>query len=530
MSTLRRLITKPDVLPQYRQLRSPASAFFFKTIYLSLCIGLGLFYGLAIALTLPAGAVPLTLPVLAMAAVVIWGLPDAPGAALPKLTAALLFGFFAAISLWPDYLSLQIPGLPWISLRRLFSFPLGIVLFVNLSQKYELRGRLWNVLRSERWVSRFLIAFAICQVLSVLTGTPFVPGLNRWIVALFNWISVLLAAALVFSYSGLSSRWMRWFCAFTFIACLVDLAEVHNQRLLWGDLLYRLPRIFAVDPEMADSLLRQSPWTKYRAKGFFSTSLSFAEYMALAAPFFSLCLFRARTLGGQAAWLALNLLLISALFLNGSRLGLVGALVGYSTCAYLFVIQYRHENPRHVIASALFYLLPIGALLGAIAIKSFGRLNALFFGTGMQILSTEARWAQLDLMPYTLLKRPLFGFGPGNGAQALGYRSPGGQLTVDSYFISAFLDYGVLGGIAYFGLIVTGILAAVRLGLKEDNPKRSFAMALGAALIIYLIVRLVLSQEDNQPLLFLLLGMTCAESYKYQKRSKEGPGASQRLS
>jgi hypothetical protein len=472
---------------------------------------------MAVAMTLPAGAVPLTLPILVLGAVTAWALPDVAGAAFPRFTAVLLFGFFAAISLWPDYLSLQLPGLPWISLRRLFSFPLGVVLFVLLCQKYELRERLWKILGSERIVSRFLIAFAMCQVFSVLTGTPFVPGMNRWLVALFNWIGVLLAAALVFSYAKLSSRWMRWFCIFAFVACVIDLAEVHNQKLLWADLLYRLPHIFAVDPEMADSLLAQSPWTKYRAKGIFTTSLSLSEFMALAAPFFSLYLFRARTIGSQVAWLSLNILLISALFFNGSRLGLVGALVGYFVCAYLFVLQYKHENPRNVVASALFFLMPVGALLCGVVIKSFGRLNSLFFGTGMQILSTEARWAQLDLMPHALIKRPLFGFGPGNGALALGYHSPGGRLTVDSYFITAFLDYGILGGIAYFGLIITGIIAAIRLGLKEDNPQRSFAMSLGAALIIYLIVRLVLSQEDNQPILFLLLGLTFAESYKYNK-------------
>ena len=57
---------------------------------------------------------------------------------------------------------------------------------------------------------------------------------------------------------------------------------------------------------------------------------------------------------------------------------------------------------------------------------------------------------------------PIFGFGADRAGDKVGFYSPGGQLTIDSYYLSILMDYGFLGFIVFYGLIICAIVAAIR--------------------------------------------------------------------
>jgi O-antigen ligase len=246
----------------------------------------------------------------------------------------------------------------------------------------------------------------------------------------------------------------------------------------------------------------------------FTNSLSFAEFMALGSCFLAVRLFGSRTTGDWVRFGLLNVLVLAALVYNGSRLGVVGATAGYATAGVLVVYRRWRENPGSIIASAALYFTPLAIAFGVAVFLFVGRIRKLFVGSGIQVTSTEARIEQFDKLPGPLLQRPVFGYGPGNGAEALDYHQPGGLLTVDTYIISLLLDYGVLGFIAFTGFLVSLFVMAVRLSLNLLNSRYLLSAALAATLMTFLVIRLVLSQEDNHTLFFFLVGLLFAEKYR----------------
>src|SRR3546814_17037082 len=95
-----------------------------------------------------------------------------------------------------------------------------------------------------------------------------------------------------------------------------------------------------------------------------------------------------------------------------------------------------------------------------------------------------------------MLSNP-WGFGANQGAAALNYRLPSGMLTIDSYYLSIGLDYGVLGFIAFYGMILYAIYVCVRLYLSVRDEEATIAATLAMALGIYFIIKAVLSQPQT---------------------------------
>src|SRR3546814_15894834 len=75
------------------------------------------------------------------------------------------------------------------------------------------------------------------------------------------------------------------------------------------------------------------------------------------------------------------------------------------------------------------------------------------------------------------------------------------MLTIDSYYLSIGLDYGVLGFIAFHGMIIYAIYVCVRIYLTVRDEEATIAAPLAMALGIYFIIKAVLSQPQNQPFL-----------------------------
>ena len=96
-------------------------------------IGMGLMmlfcfiYGFFFAALAPNIVTPLLAPLVVLAFLVVWALPDVNWAPTRSLE-WLFFATFIVLIVWPNYLAIALPGLPWITLIRLTSFPLNLVL------------------------------------------------------------------------------------------------------------------------------------------------------------------------------------------------------------------------------------------------------------------------------------------------------------------------------------------------------------------------------------------------------------------
>ena len=111
------LVAPPFVaLSPFRSKPAPISSLLRKTFFFSFCVFLGVFYGFWGTVLPPAFIILLIIPFLIFALLVLWLLPDT-GDAPERTLKRLLLAFTAVTFLWPNYLAIVLPGLPWLSMR-----------------------------------------------------------------------------------------------------------------------------------------------------------------------------------------------------------------------------------------------------------------------------------------------------------------------------------------------------------------------------------------------------------------------------
>src|SRR6185312_16764135 len=86
----------------------------------------------------------------------------------------LFFAFFVGLIAWPNYLSISLPGLPWISIIRLTVFPMTLMLLYASSVSGEFRETLMRTMSSAPLLWKAVAVLACIQTLSVLVSSnPF---------------------------------------------------------------------------------------------------------------------------------------------------------------------------------------------------------------------------------------------------------------------------------------------------------------------------------------------------------------------
>jgi O-antigen ligase len=99
-------------------------------------------------------------------------------------------------------------------------------------------------------------------------------------------------------------------------------------------------------------------------------------------------------------------------------------------------------------------------------------------------------------------------FGYGIGQAAVTISGAGDFVTIDSYFLSILVEYGILGFILYYGLFAIAIYEGSRRYLADttDNEDQSFLLPITASFIAFMVAKFVFSQQDNHPVVFMMLG------------------------
>ena len=89
-------------------------------------------------------------------------------------------------------------------------------------------------------------------------------------------------------------------------------------------------------------------------------------------------------------------------------------------------------------------------------------------------------------------------------------------MTIDSYYLTLSLEYGVIGLLLYVGSLLTGVAIALRLALSRADHDREGALIVPAtiSLLNFLVIKAVFSQQDNHPVIFMILGLVTALAYR----------------
>jgi hypothetical protein len=467
------------------------------------------FYGAAFAIFFPFLAVPLAVPVIVLGAVAVWAMPDAARAPLGLLE-ALFFAFIVALAMWPNYLAVAVPGLPWITVLRLLTVPLTVVLLVCVSTSPEFRAQLSGILSETPWLWRLICAFVVIQTVSVVFSSAKGASADRLVTALSSWIGVFFTATYVFRREGRAERGATLLCVMAVALAAIGLLEHHMGRVPW---VGHVPSFLKVnDPNVGRILMGQARGSTHRVQATYSTSLGLAEFVALALPFMvHFAASRAYHPFVRAAAALAAPLMVATVVFTQARVGFVGifiCVVGYPLAHA--VLRWRRD-PQDRAAAYAIYLSPLAVVGALIASFLVPGIKYRMWGGGEAQLSTQYRSEQLHMALPKLLKHP-WGFGIGQGADALGFYNAGGVLTIDSYTLRLALEYGIIGLLVFYAIFGVALMYAGRAAVRSppEDREASLLVPAGLALVSYLAIKSVFAQEDNQPFAFVLLGMVAA--------------------
>lgn len=476
--------------------------------------GLALFaYGFFFALTAPYLIVQFSFPLIVVAALSIWALPDYKHNP-SGLIEGFLFAFLICALLWPRYLALALPGLPWITTARLTGVPLVLLLTISVSISRDFRARMKEILSSAPAIWKLLCAFVLIQLLTLPLSDRPVFTLNRVLNAQITWTAVFFAACFVFSKPGRAERLivLTWICAIAI--GLIGLAEKPHGHVLWANFI---PSFLKVEDESVQRILAggyRMYGGGYRVQSTFGTSLALSEFIALTLPFIlHFAVQRFRPWVRIAAALSV-VFMIYIILLTDSRLGLLGA--GAAFLSYILfraLIEWR-KNKHNLFAPAVLFAFPI-IFIGAIASTFIvGRIRARIWG-GQYQSSNEGRVEQIMTGIPKIVQQP-FGHGMNNSGEVLGWLQPNGLMTIDVYYLATALDYGIIGFVIFYGFFIMGIVTTFKKALEvtERRIDAPLLLPLSISLLNFVLIKAVLADESNHPMVFLMMGMAVALVYR----------------
>ena len=467
-------------------------------------------YGFFFALTAPYLILLFAAPIGVLALIAIWALPDQE-AAPTRAMVGCFFGFLVSLIAWPNYLAIALPGLPWITLLRLTGIPMTLLLLICVSTSPPFRKQISDILNIAPPFWKLFAAFVAIQFFTIgLSRTPS-ESLQKFVVAQTNWTAIFVVACYVYSTPGRLKVTVNLLWMAALLVCGLGLWEGAIKKVPW---VGHIPSFLKVDEAqmMLDSVFRGQ---QYRVKTIHSTPLGLAEYLALMSPFMYHFVATGRTVAIRVIAVVSLLLFFHVIQLTDSRLGSVGMLVALLLYVLLWGAQRwrRIKNdllgPLVVLAYPVFSICLIGLTFAS------RRLEIMVWGSQATEGSNQARHEQIAMGIPKILHNPL-GYGPGRAAETLSWYS-GSFLSIDNYLLAIALEYGVIGFLVYFGMIVYMIYAILKFVLTANYPKDeefSLLIPIGVALSAFLVIKSVFSQQDNHPLIFLMMGAALATMYR----------------
>jgi hypothetical protein len=503
------------ILAGYRREMAPG----WRLVILAVLAFVAFAYGLAFGYMAPARMMPLVAPIALICGLVIWALPAGDYAPTPLLE-PLFMAFFAALVLWPNYLAIALPSLPWLTLLRIIGVPLLAVLLICISVSSLFRTRLWDVLKTDRALLWMLIGVVVMQTLTLPLSSDPGASINRWIIAQVNWTTIFVVACIVFMRPGFAEYWVRILLAMLFLLCAFGLWEYQLSKVPWAG---HIPSFLKVEDENVQRILRgasRAGTGVYRVQGPATTSLGFAEMLGLAIPFAMHLALDRYGLITRAVGIVFIPLAVWIILLTDSRLGVVAALASVMFYLLIWALLRWRQHQRSIFGPAIVIAYPLIFTAFVAATFLIGRLRAQVWGDGSQQASTESRIDQWIMGIPKVLRNPI-GYGPGQGAEILGFANGAGIITIDSYFLSILLEIGILGFIFYYGMFLRGIWTATRTVVESRGDQEvRLLLPIAVSLINYVIVKSVLSQDANHPLVFMMLGALVALTYRARQHAQ----------
>jgi len=484
------------------------------------CFVYGFFYALFTPYLMAAFAVPVAV----LAGLTVWALPDMRHPPTRSLTIAF-FAFLVGLFMWPNYLALALPGMPWITMIRLTGFPLVTLLLICLSVSKEFRQTLGGALAAIPWLWKLIIAFVVLQFALVAVSSHIMDSFQKVLIDQVNWTAIFFASCYVFQRPGRVEKFAALLWGMAVILSLVGVWEHHLGHVPWRD---HVPSFLRVPDDLVQGMLNGSARNavgEHRVQATASTPLGFAEFLALAVPFVVQFLAGKYDLRIRLAAAASVPLMLYAVIATDSRLGSVGFFLTLLLFPLVWAAKKWRDEKASLVAPAVVLSYPFLFGLAISAALTVHRLRVKLLGSGAQNASNQSRSDQWHMGVPKILSHP-WGYGCSMSGAVLGYVATGSDMpTIDTYYLRLLLEYGVIGFVIYFAFIIMAIVFALKYVLMRGLKDREygFLMPIAIALINFTIIKSVFSEEDNHPLMFMMLGAVVALVHRYKQTEALAP-------
>ena len=416
----------------------------------------------------------------------------------PDRTALAYFTLaFAALLLWPRYVSLGAAGPLGLNLTQFLYAGLMVLWAGLLLWSPPTRARLARRLAGHRAVTAALLLLLGWRLASVFRSDELGFSAYWWVNDAVSYYLVFFIALTVIADARAARRWVALITivgvAVTVLA-LVESALGHNLFLSY----------LAPTDEYVQSALRdKSRGGGYRAQATFENPLLLGQFLAWLLPLLVFFLVRGRGRAVRLAALAALPILGLAVVANASRSSLVAtAAVTLLLVLVLAGRSLRSATPGRI--AAAFAGLAVLATVVAVAIPELADIAR---GRGLETQSTSGRLLMLERAVPLVLERPLLGHGVLRAAFEVGYRTPTGFLTIDSYPISLAVESGLPALLLFFGLLGYFVGLGVWLAVRRADDASLLAGALGTSLLGMGVFLVITSLPHNLPFVFAGFGL-----------------------
>ncbi len=467
--------------------------------------------------------VPFLVPFGVGATLVLWTMPEIENPPVNVLNRLYVYFIFALLA-WPDYLALTLPGMPWITAVRLVGVPLIVTLLICSFGSTAFRRRLKEILAAENVLVRLLIGFMVIATLTVVFSHAIGPSMNRLFVAYMAWFGVFFASCWHFQEPGRAEKFAKYLFYILLICLVPALFEAKYSVLPW---VGHIPSFLDVEDPNAQRIMQGSFRAAtgiYRVQSKFSSSIGLGEFIAMSMPFALHLLWVSRSKLLRATIILVQPVLFYIVIRTDSRLAFIGYFSSIIIYLFVFAVMRWRQLKTSILAPAIVLSYPIALSVLLVLSLTWRRLYVKIWGGGAQQFSSQSRADQMKEGLPKVFHAP-WGHGIGEGATTLNYIAPGSDFpTIDSYYLSVALEFGVLGFAVFYGMFLWAAFKASRTAIETRNTDLLFLLPAAIALLNFLISKSIYSQTENQPLAFMLLGLIVALIYRH-KLERTGAGA-----
>ena len=510
-------------LPLYTQVATGSPALWQRGLRLALLLALAALYGVAMAYLPPQLVVLPMVPIAVLLLLALWLLPDR--STFPERTLVASFTWFIALYyLWPSYIAIALPGLPWFSAGRLGLFVLILVALYCSSISSVFSRRMLETAQASPVIWALLLTELVAQTLATLLTRQPITAASKFANDQMYWTIPFFVGCFIFSKPGRVTSFARTMVIIVVTLSIFGFLEHAQQKLFWEG---HIPLFLKVDNDQLLGAVfsgqAREYFGTYRVHSTFSVSLIYAELLVLVLPFVLHWMVMAKTLRLRLTMIAAWLLIVPNIMFTDTRLGKIGFIIAHIGYALMAALRARARKATFATSAAV-VAIPVIALMLLSLIFASHTLHSMVFGSEGYAGSTDARYDQLAMGIPKILRNPL-GYGAGTSGVVLGYRDPAGLLTIDSQYLKTTLESGVIGMLATYGVFLWAAWLALRMYFTSRDPEVELAGPIALLLMNYVVIKVVLAEDYNNTLGYIAVAMVAALAARCYPRQQHVPGA-----